>query len=320
MKNIKFLALSVLVLCIPVVSHAISGTCSSHGGVNCSVGASYSGKAQCNDGWVDSSVYFSDVIECKNIKHSCNIEEYNDLFQKYNMNDRKQNIESLSADQQRAFDAKYSGKEGTTGSSSFYDISIELSKLQREFSTDLEIVNRECDALGEKTYWSNQAKIFTEAQNTQEQISQLQYTQVTPTVNCSSNQYVNNGKCSNQIKVLNGVTRESITLCNPGFTLINSKCLKDATNLLSGTLEKPTYSHYFEYSKKSNKLVKKPIATGCDSSQRFHTNNGTQCLYCPSGSIYFSDDNKCITMQDVCQKRYGIKSKAIGYGKCSNQR
>jgi hypothetical protein len=62
-----FLILTVFsFLClIPASALATSGACSYHGGVNCSVGANYSGKVQCNDGWINSSVNFSDTNECK---------------------------------------------------------------------------------------------------------------------------------------------------------------------------------------------------------------------------------------------------------------
>lgn len=52
------------------ITYATSGACSYHSGVNCSAGASYTGRVQCNDGWINSSVYFSDVIECKS-QSSC---------------------------------------------------------------------------------------------------------------------------------------------------------------------------------------------------------------------------------------------------------
>lgn len=52
------------------ISFATSGACSYHSGVNCSAGASYTGKVQCNDGWINSSVYFSEAEECK-VKFTC---------------------------------------------------------------------------------------------------------------------------------------------------------------------------------------------------------------------------------------------------------
>jgi|ERR1035437_339275 hypothetical protein len=44
---------------------ATSGACSYHSGVNCSYGSTLEGKVMCNDGWINSSVYFSDADECK---------------------------------------------------------------------------------------------------------------------------------------------------------------------------------------------------------------------------------------------------------------
>lgn len=63
MKKI-FLFLIAIILIIPSISFATSGACSSHGGVNCLAGATYDGKVTCNDGWVNSSVYFSSTQEC----------------------------------------------------------------------------------------------------------------------------------------------------------------------------------------------------------------------------------------------------------------
>jgi hypothetical protein len=80
MKNhlLILIALSSLVL-IPFNVLATSGACSYHSGVNCSAGPDYNGKVQCNDGWINSSVYFSDTDECKiscipPLKTSCGTE------------------------------------------------------------------------------------------------------------------------------------------------------------------------------------------------------------------------------------------------------
>jgi len=68
MKNHKYILiiLSIITLFIvtPNITLATQGACSYHDGVDCS-GSSYGGKVICNDGWVNSSVYFSDVNECK---------------------------------------------------------------------------------------------------------------------------------------------------------------------------------------------------------------------------------------------------------------
>jgi len=63
MKKLFSLFIFAILFMIPAVSFAVSGACSSHGGVNCS-SASYSGNAICNDGW-ESSTNFYDTDECR---------------------------------------------------------------------------------------------------------------------------------------------------------------------------------------------------------------------------------------------------------------
>jgi len=68
--NLKYnVIVPVFILAItvsfPLLSHAISGACSFHNGVNCNAGANLNGNVICNDGWTNSSVYFYDVDECK---------------------------------------------------------------------------------------------------------------------------------------------------------------------------------------------------------------------------------------------------------------
>ena len=43
---------------------AISGACSYHGGVNCSIGSDYDGSVVCNDGWSDSNITYIEASEC----------------------------------------------------------------------------------------------------------------------------------------------------------------------------------------------------------------------------------------------------------------
>ena len=64
-KYLSILVVLIFFSLIPAIVLATSGACSYHRGVNCSIGADYRGKVQCNDGWVNSSVYFSDTDECK---------------------------------------------------------------------------------------------------------------------------------------------------------------------------------------------------------------------------------------------------------------
>lgn len=69
-KNMKkahiIIATGVLtfVFLAPSIVFATQGACSYHGGVKCTAGATLDGKVTCNDGWVNSSVYFSEMDEC----------------------------------------------------------------------------------------------------------------------------------------------------------------------------------------------------------------------------------------------------------------
>lgn len=67
MKNILFLTL--LIITTPIAAFAYStdgsGACSFHSGVNCSAGSHTDGSTICNDGWVDSSVKYYEVQECR---------------------------------------------------------------------------------------------------------------------------------------------------------------------------------------------------------------------------------------------------------------
>lgn len=57
---------------LPAFAGATQGTCSYHGGVNCSIGMDSDGSAICNDGWRDSTESYYSVIECSGvIKNEC---------------------------------------------------------------------------------------------------------------------------------------------------------------------------------------------------------------------------------------------------------
>jgi hypothetical protein len=61
----KKIIIILSLLFAPTLIFATSGACSYHNGVNCSAGGDLYGKVICNDGWTNSSVYFSDAEECK---------------------------------------------------------------------------------------------------------------------------------------------------------------------------------------------------------------------------------------------------------------
>jgi len=64
-KRIGFLVIVFFSLITFDKAYATSGACSSHLGVNCSVGPAGDGSVTCNDGWSNSSVNFYSADECK---------------------------------------------------------------------------------------------------------------------------------------------------------------------------------------------------------------------------------------------------------------
>lgn len=61
----SFLSFGIIILASFQTASATSGACSSHGGVNCSAQISRYDKVMCNDGWINSSVYYYESTECQ---------------------------------------------------------------------------------------------------------------------------------------------------------------------------------------------------------------------------------------------------------------
>ncbi len=98
----KITQISVLVLIASVIfsmhistANADSGTCSDHGGVDCSSMADWDGSAVCNDGWRDSSELYSSAQECNQLHHSCKASEYDAINSKYNLAGKQQTMSDL---------------------------------------------------------------------------------------------------------------------------------------------------------------------------------------------------------------------------------
>lgn len=77
--GMKYWLITLGILTIPFKSFAVSGACSGHGGVNCSVISS--DNAICNDGWVSSTNYYN-TDECQinscgasPVQPDCNVDE-----------------------------------------------------------------------------------------------------------------------------------------------------------------------------------------------------------------------------------------------------
>ena len=98
MKSVLFTAsLTVAMLGLLVgtsgVVQAISGTCSWHGGVNCSAGADWDGSAICNDGWRDSTEIYSQQQICSSTRYGCSNAEQ--IYAKYGLTAKLEVMSSL---------------------------------------------------------------------------------------------------------------------------------------------------------------------------------------------------------------------------------
>jgi hypothetical protein len=61
----SLVAVLMALLLVPTPAQAVEGSCSWHGGVNCSVGPDWDGSAICNDGWPDSGERYFEQIKCQ---------------------------------------------------------------------------------------------------------------------------------------------------------------------------------------------------------------------------------------------------------------
>src|SRR3989344_8470697 len=75
--------------------HAVEGTCSWHGGINCAAGADWDGSAICNDGWRDSTERYSSAQMCKGTLHSCTPDEKSVIDSKYEIEEQFEAIQVL---------------------------------------------------------------------------------------------------------------------------------------------------------------------------------------------------------------------------------
>lgn len=139
--------LFAIMIFFPFSAYAVEGTCSWHGGVNCSVGADWDGSAVCNDGWRDSSESYYSTVECKNTHGTpCTSQEYETLKQKYNIDAQDRTIKDLSS-QLYSLDAM-----NTKNSSQIITLSSQVQSLQSKLSSDMDSAWAECQALGAVEY------------------------------------------------------------------------------------------------------------------------------------------------------------------------
>lgn len=141
MKKI-ILSLIVSALIIPSISFATQGTCSSHGGVNCSAGSDWDGSAICKDGWRDSSEKYSSVSKCSNYKPTCTSEQRKKLLKESGINEKREELEKLN----KEYDAKTKemeeevSKETNTPYGTYDFINNQAAQIRRKYYSELDFI------------------------------------------------------------------------------------------------------------------------------------------------------------------------------------
>lgn len=218
-KGIIILTFAILI--IPSISFAVSGTCSSHGGVNCSAGADYDGSAVCSDGWRDSSERYSSLSLCSFNKPVCTSSERQGLIEKSGINEIYSQIESLEKEQADLdekikaspsymnFLVNPTAEERQMIVQSTY-ISNQILSLTKSIDMRMVSVNEECSVLGADRYYQEQSDVLETLIENQKQILTPTLPQIpTTTPTCPENMRYLNNKC----------------YCNEGFGSINGdKC------------------------------------------------------------------------------------------------
>lgn len=93
LHGIQVVAVTVLLIAFsPSSVSAVQGTCSYHGGIDCSAMADWDGSAVCNDGWRDSSETFTSAKKCLNQHYYCSTSEASELSKKYDLDSKNSKV------------------------------------------------------------------------------------------------------------------------------------------------------------------------------------------------------------------------------------
>lgn len=159
-----------IIFIVPLSAFAIEGTCSWHGGVNCSAMFDWDGSAICNDGWRDSSELYYQVQECKTTisRHYCTTDESAQIDLKYGIAEKTAKITDISNQLAPISTESLSSTNASTLRSNAIKASELLSKFyiaQAEYSSARNQANEECFALGDTAYYKSQADFLKQLES-----------------------------------------------------------------------------------------------------------------------------------------------------------
>ena len=184
---------------------AVEGTCSWHGGVNCSAGSDWDGSTICNDGWRDSSEDFYSTKECTQNLHHCTQKEAEQLHIKYDLESKYKKVGEIT-DQVLSIPMS-----DTNNSSILRQNAIEALRLQSlsfsaqsDYRLALKQYYEECYALGEITYQKRQQEFLKEWEEITKQ------SQNTPQYTCQANSILGT---------------DNLCYCNSGYGSYDNQCI-----------------------------------------------------------------------------------------------
>jgi hypothetical protein len=125
----------------PTTTQATSGACSYHNGVNCNAGATIDGKVQCNDGWINSSVYYSDTDECKNVS-TCPSYLPLSAYQETKTYIETE-IQKIKAEQQRLCDQGFQDQENANMQT--YQLCVNQNKIENATGYGNSYYTKDCE-------------------------------------------------------------------------------------------------------------------------------------------------------------------------------
>jgi hypothetical protein len=149
------------------IAQAIQGTCSYHGGVNCSVGPTPDGSSICNDGWISSEFYY-DMKECTVNLHYCAQAESDALSIKYKIS----SFQQIILDDNTALNALMQKEAATNDTNALRQLAIDALNLNStiyKHNLDERVAltgfYKECYALGETEFSQSQADFLRTLQS-----------------------------------------------------------------------------------------------------------------------------------------------------------
>ncbi len=245
-KYLISLVFLMFALSTPIFASASTqGTCSWHGGVNCSAGSDWDGSAICSDGWRDSSEKFYSQKACKEALHHCSTEVSTNLEQKYRLREIYDEMLQISAEMEKySLDSTDTMSETRQKAISTLELSSQHQALRSEYNYAETDYYNECYSIGESEYYKEVADFYKEYLASQETASNTSSDNTqTKTLYCpdgyslSSNnlcmtytqscQAVNNA--DSNIIGFKGANGKISCNCISGYSWSGSQCFKDVS-------------------------------------------------------------------------------------------